>query len=754
MTRFIALAVRRPRTTILFFLVLAGIAGTQLPRLVTDNSLERWLEGDAAALALYRDFLERFGHEEFLGVALVADDPLAPAVLESVEQLTTALRSISGVQSVLSLSALGREMPGSSWPPGEVARERLREFARDSHLCRGMILARSEHGTTILAQVDPRVISRPELVERVERLLAETPLAPAIKKSFLVGPPVINVALDHASREGLRQFMPVIIGVVVAVSWLLLGSPLLVVACLAPALTSVLIIFGIYVTAGLTQDMITSMLAPLVFILTMSGAIHAVSHHRQCLSQGMHGEEALITALRGIARPLLFINLTTTVGLLALLTSSVSEMRTLGLMAALGVGLGHAVELLLGGAILALFRERLERTIARSSNGTLVTRCLLGLQRAAGAPAVVLGVIVLVAGAWAAPKLPVDSRMLEHFPEAAPIRIASEYFNEEYAGLAPLEVVLTFPHPVDPRDGATLEKIAAVEKFLQDAGGLERTFSVASLQDDIELLRARAGGVWGEVPANVAWAVALEQGPAWLRDLVGHHLSGNVARISTLSRELSSTVLEARVHALSDHLTQAFPELSVRLTGFVPILVGMQQRLIESQFRSFALALACISVLFLVLFRSVGFALLAMIPNLLPLAAASLLLYWWGEPLNVATVMIASLAMGMAVDNTIHFCVAYRDERGRGRSPRESVENATRHTGRAIATATAVISLGFLSLVFASYRMIAIFGFLVSLVMLGAFASAVLVLPSILRRSGRTAGAFQGAPELCPEEIR
>ena len=286
-----------------------------------------------------------------------------------------------------------------------------------------------------------------------------------------------------------------------------------------------------------------------------------------------------------------------------------------------------------------------------------------------------------------------------------------------------------------------LQEIQAVEDCIARQPWITKTFSLAGLRSDLNRLK-------GLDPADrsprsdLTWRVALtppEEGtsalvPDWVRQVVRSHFSRDEARIRVLSREIHAIQLQNGMNDLRDSLAEAFPDRGITLTGMVRLVIAMQNKLISSQLQSFALAFAMILTLFLVLFRSAILALVAMIPNLLPLAATIVLITLWGEPLNAATIMIASITMGIAVDAAIHYCFAWIGARRDGLPPPEACDRATRETAPAIVTAMLVISFGFLSLAFASFKMVAIFGILVSFVMITAMLADLIVVPALLRR--------------------
>jgi hypothetical protein len=163
--------------------------------------------------------------------------------------------------------------------------------------------------------------------------------------------------------------------------------------------------------------------------------------------------------------------------------------------------------------------------------------------------------------------------------------------------------------------------------------------------------------------------------------------------------------------------------------------------LVVSQLSSFVTAFVTVFAVIFIVFRSARFGMLGIIANALPVCAVLGLMGWLNISLNVATIMVASVALGIVDDDTIHFIGRFRREAAAGASTEDAIELATIHEGRASLTTAIINSLGYGIMIFSTYRPTAWFGGLLALTMLVAFLAEIFVVPAVITLMPGTFGA-------------
>jgi len=214
------------------------------------------------------------------------------------------------------------------------------------------------------------------------------------------------------------------------------------------------------------------------------------------------------------------------------------------------------------------------------------------------------------------------------------------------------------------------------------------------------------------------------------------------AQISVKLASMSSDLVFEQINEADRLAAAAFTgsDITPTVTGSGRIFATLDHYIVVSQLSSFATAFVTVFIVIFIVFRSAKYGLLGIVANAAPVLAVLGIMGWIGISLNVATVMVASVALGIVDDDTIHFINRYRRERAAGAASSEAIELASMHEGRASLTTALINSLGFGLMVFVDYRPTAWFGGLLALTMAVAFLAEVFVVPAVITMLPRVFG--------------
>jgi predicted RND superfamily exporter protein len=206
------------------------------------------------------------------------------------------------------------------------------------------------------------------------------------------------------------------------------------------------------------------------------------------------------------------------------------------------------------------------------------------------------------------------------------------------------------------------------------------------------------------------------------------------AQVAVKLASMSSDLVFEQINRAEEEAAAVFAGSGITptVTGSGRIFATLDHYLVVSQLSSFATAFVTVFAVIFIVFRSARFGLLAIVANALPVCAVLGLMGWLGISLNVATVMVASVALGVVDDDTIHFIGRFRREAARGVATSDAIELATMHEGRASLTTAIINSLGYGVMIFSSYKPTAWFGGLLALTMIVAFLAEVFVVPAVI----------------------
>lgn len=679
-----------------------------------ESSLEVWLDRDRPAYRDYRAFERTFGSEEFILVVYPLPAEVDHAFLERLVDLRFELEEIDRVRRVDDLARVYSRLYALA------GIETFQDDLRRSNLLVNFLVSADRRLAATWVHLEAGTTGhRARIVSAVEEAVGRAPPGGEVR---LAGSPVLNVELNRASQRAARRLFPLVFALsAIALLALFRGLSGVVIPFVSVG-TAIVWTLALLELTGHSLNMVTVALPPLVWVLGLSTSIHLLSRWHRALEAGASPADAVRKSLRELLRPCLYSALTTSLGFASLLASSMAPVREMGAFAATGILLCFATNFALFPALIAL-RMRLKSRLPHFREDHPIFDALARLDRR---PRLVLAVTAALALTLAAaiPRLRADANPIEFFRADAPVAVTYKQVLAEFTGPYSLEIVVEPPAV----DAEALRRLDDLQTRLEALPGVARVLSIVDL---VELARTMRDG--GRLPGDAAafadaWA-RLEEHPEELAAF----RAGDALRLSVLARPMGSSAHQALVDDARGLLESRIdPGWRPRLTGIVPLLVDMQERLIESQVRTFSLAFLMIMVVLGLLLGSARYALLSLVPNLLPIVFALGTMGWLDLALDPATVMIAGVALGIAVDDAIHFLACYRRERRAGRDRERAVEETLHAVGRPMVITSLVAALGFLVLGFSDFVPLIHFGLLTALTMVAALLGDLVLLPALL----------------------
>ena len=710
-------------------LALGALAIPMAARVSIDNRLERWVDATGAPAQRYARFKALFESDEFILAAYTGKDLFDTASLEEQIDALERLEALPHVTRVSGIPAVFRDQFG-----GEDAAA-LRDEFHSTPFYKGALISNDGAVGGLLIETAPpdTPAGRHEFMAGIHTAIA--PLQSAGWEIHIVGPPQLNVVLDDlSSRESLRVF-PLAVACAVAVLALLFRSAratLIAVACAGLSLLLTLALMGL---SGRSMTMVTSSMPSLLWVLVLSNIIHLLrryQHHRV----DRPAEEALRCALRETARPCTLAAVTTAFGFGSLIVANMVPVRELGFFSAAGLLISLSVNLTVGPLLIRWFRlpaPRNKRVAAPYWPAPVIhfTRRHAGSILAISTLALA---VTLASVFW----LRVESDPLVFLPADSPVREDYAFVSERLSGFYTLELVIDAPGGwLQPPVWNALDEVTHA---------IESMPGVARVMSPVDFLRKL--NQWDHAfapeayapPKDAAAAHALlaeldDAGSAPLRRLVSE--SGEVVRLSALVRVMGSSEFHQIVAAAEDALDKLPPPLHGEATGIVLQLVNAQLNLVYTQIESLGLAFVIIFGCIGIGLRSWRLTLVSIAPNLLPILSALTVMATAGILLDAATVMMASIALGIAVDDTIHMLSAYRERRRAGTAGADMVEHAYLQVAPSMLMTTVVACIGFFALCRSAFVPIQYFGGLSGIAMLVALAADLLLVPATLFRFGK-----------------
>jgi predicted RND superfamily exporter protein len=434
--------------------------------------------------------------------------------------------------------------------------------------------------------------------------------------------------------------------------------------------------------------------------------------------------------------PCFMTSLTTAVGLLSLLSADLVPLRQFGLVAAVGVGFAFLLTIGLLPLLLSMVPFPTERDRQRLRSGSMAT-VLNWLGRwSPGRALAVLGTVLLltIPAALSLSSLTLGTSSLDYFRQHDTVRRQTEWIDSRIGGTTSLEFSVDTGTANGLTTPAFLRRMDRFQHYLETIDGITGIYSI------VDIVKALHQGFNHGDPHTFAIPPTAQEVDDQL-----FLIEGGEELDAFLTKDRSQGRIMARIEMnASRQLAHRLPEITqkgrqifgptatVTPTGIVYLTYRMEGYLLASQIKSFLLAFLVISVAMVVLLRSVKLGVLAMIPNLLPILFTLALMPVFDIALDVGTVMIAGVTLGLIVDDTIHFLYRFKAEAQQRGDVRNAIAHTMHRTGRPIIYTSVILSLGLLVLGFASFRPVIYFGVLSSLVVVLAVLFDLVVLPAIL----------------------
>jgi predicted RND superfamily exporter protein len=740
---------RFPLTALIILGALALADRAQITRI--DNDLTAWFD---KADPVYRDY-ERLRHE-FTGsrtliLALAGDSVLSAAGLDGIRRAVAEIERLPVVTRVYSLATANRvtaaavagDEGGIEVQPlvpraGPIDAAAVKAHALGDPLIVGDLVSKDGRVTAILINFDEDRIEavRGDTIDRIRAIV--TKYAPSGARVHLNGSIEISETYNRVTIANTEKFTPPILLFTCLALYAMFRSWRTMLLTLAAVGVSVLWTLGLYSLMGFTFNVLSSMLVPLIVVLAIADDVHIVQHYTEALRESGDRAHAFRTSVSALALPLFAASGTTALGMLSLATSDVHAVRAFGIGSAVGVMVDCVISLVFVPTLLTLIKVDVapppqERWLLGPLERVSRFSC-----RRPGLVMTVAGLVAVAAMAGIA-RLRIDTNHINFFAPRHPLSISANLIDRSLSGVYTFQVFFEGP-PESMKNPALLARMKHLGEAL---GGLPNVRKVISIVDYVERVNRTLhdddprAAVVPESPELVAQELLLFSLSDGGREELAHVVSSDFSRAQMTVRLASMSsdvvfeqILEAQRMA---ERTFAGSGVTATVTGSGRLFAQLDHYLVTSQLSSFATAFVTVFAVIFIVFRSFRFGMLAIVPNLFPVLAVLGLMGWLDISMNVATVMLASVALGVVDDDTIHFISRYRREAAAGGDTDGAILAATRHEARASATTMVINSCAYAVLVVSDYRPTAWFGGLLALTMAVAFLAEVFILPATIK---------------------
>ncbi len=739
MKKIVAKVIQYRYFTLLFVLFVSIFFGYQIKFLKVNSDIINSLPDSDRDAVLLKQIGEKFGGNRIGMVILEADDIFTTEVLSHVRQITDSIKEMEYISSVTSITNIldikggefglevGALVDPYELPSGNIALEKLRNRVNSKELFKGTIV--SEDGTatiiifTLFDHADIQIVA-----EDVKQIVGGFNFPENI---YFAGNPMLVTSISDLIRKDLTLLIPVTFLVIAIVLFLGFHSLNGVILPILTAGIAIVWTIGFMALGGYEMSMISSNIPILLLAVGSAYSIHVINRVKQ--EQDQNKDKAITIALTYITIPVILAAVTTAIGFVSFTIGAYLTMiRDFGLFTALGTLFSCLLSITFVPAIISIVDRSVNRDDAqrvRSRPSLLSSRVLAPLHGILTNYTihilVVWAVLILVSiGGIFLIERSVDVK--DYFKKNNPTRIAEEIMTEKFGGTKPVFVRFTG----DMQSPEVLQTMVQMQEYMKKDPGIRSTQSVANLI--LELYDALGEG--REIPNDknmIEQLWFLIDGNEYLQRFVNEDLDEGII-ISTYSADDNASKIEFH-HYMDEFVKNNLSDnYSIEVTGMPFVDVTMDRSLIRSQLGSLSVAVVFVVIIVGLILGSFRRGVFATIPIIAAIIILFGLMGYFGIPLNIGTVLVASVALGIGIDYSIHIVSHYDHGIKNGLEMQKAIEDTIVISGRAIIINVASVSGGFLVLLFSEMVPLQYFGLLVAISMVGSSLGALTLLPAIL----------------------
>jgi hypothetical protein len=516
---------------------------------------------------------------------------------------------------------------------------------------------------------------------------------------------------------------------------------------------------GVLGLFGWEVTVISSNFIALQLIITMSIVLHLIERYRELNVKYKNASQykLVINTVLSKIEPSFFAIITTVVGFASLILSSIEPVINLGLMMSIGITISLILSFIAFPIIMMLMAKKDEHE-QKDNTESFVKKCSFIVENY-GKTIIVVSILAIIFSITGSSKLFVENSFINYFKSSTEIYKGMKVIDENLGGTSPLDVIIKFKddeptvkieeskEELDDFENEFNEKnddkqywfsqdkmdtIMAIHDYLETIPEIGKVQSLATLLKVGEILNKN------EKLDGITLALMYNQLPPKYKDLILSpyiNIEKNEARITM--RIIDSNPNLRRndlLNKINTDLKEIIKnkETTYKLSNLMVLYNNMLQSLFNSQIATLGISILVLSVMFLILFKSIKIMIIAMLANIIPISILFGIMGWLNIPLDIMTITIAAIAMGIAVDDTIHFIHRFKEEFKVDHNYTNAMRRAHNGIGHAMYYTTLVIVIGFSILMLSNLVPTIYFGLLTVIIMISVLAADLLLLPKLL----------------------
>lgn len=777
--------------TFLLMIIFITLFIVHLPKISVNTSTEGFLHKDDPALMTYEKFRDQFGRDEMVVIALKPENVFDLEFLAQLKRLHHDLRkNVPFLEDITSLiNARNTRGNGDelivedllqNFPENEDELKIIKNRALENVMYKNMLLSEDSKFTTIIIQTSSysgEDANENELNDFEDDVFSENTITPGSnhtgtpKKKYLTdaensmviravekivdrhtfqnteiyigGSPVVTDFLKRTMLSDTKKFIRIAVITIACFLFIMFRRVSGVIMPLIIVILSLLSTVGLMAATGAELKLPTQILPSFLLAVGVGDSVHILVIFFNHFNKHGNKKDAISHALSHSGLAVLMTTLTTSAGLLSFSTAAVAPISDLGIYSAIGVILALVYTIILLPALLAIFPLKPKMPSRKKLSWKSISDRLLlyiaGISIKRPYFILILSIISIAISTAGILRIKVEHNPMKWLPDNNRGRIANEKIDHELKGSTSLEIIVDTQkenglyHPELLRK---LEKSTEYfDSYVTDQMYTGKAWTITTVLKETNQALHGNDKTYYKVPLKedlIAQEFFLfeNSGSEDLEDFTDSQFSK--ARFTIKVPFIDALAYTDFISTVEDHFMKTFPEENIQMTGMVSLFTRVISSAIRSMQKSYIYAIFIITILMIFLIGKIRIGLLSMIPNITPILITLGIMGWLNIPMDLFCMLVGSIAIGLAVDDTIHFMHNFRRYFEQTGDPEYAIKKTFLTAGKAMLVTTIVLSIGFFTFMFASMKNLFNFGLLTGLAITLALISDFFLAPSLM----------------------
>lgn len=740
MNKFSDLVIKHRKIVIFVNVLITLILGYSLKGLKINPDITSYLPKNDPTVKLFDYIGEEYGGNFLIMIALETDDVFNRGTIERINYLTLQFKLVEGVNYVTSLTnvldikqveegiEIGRLVDEYDLPKTHEELQQLKTYTLSKDLYRGRLISEDAKVTLIICRLNDDV-DKIKTAHELKEIVKEANLK---EKVYYSGMPFQMMEISEIILNDLKFLIP-LIGLLIIISLLLAFHTLrgVVLPILSVSMSTIWTL-GIMSILQIPLTVISDIIPVILIAVGSAYSIHVISRFDEDLMTSGDRLKQSKKALAEVGVPVLLAAVTTIAGFMAFVFGSyLSMIREFGIFSSLGILFSLIISVTFIPTMLSILpiknkkRSPDEITEGKTSFTRLMDK--IGAFVLKNEKLIIAGgIIIICISIFGIPKIQRRVDMLDYFKPGTSIRLTEEMMQSKFGGSIPIQILVK----ADIQDPVVLKQMQEMQEFLESQGDVHKPQSVVDLIEEMNDVMGE-GKVIPDSKYKVSNLWFLLEGEEIMSQLVNSDKTEAV--IQATIGNVNTGMIRELVENVDNYIEKIDTSIIIfTQTGMPSIYQRLDDSIMRSQIQSLFIAIILVLICLFFLLRSFVGGLIGLVPIGFTLLVIFGFMGFTGIPLDIATVLVGSISIGIGIDYSIHFVNRFKKEFQKDKTELEALDKTLETTGKAILINVITVTMGFLVLILAALIPLRRFGILIAITMIGSGFGAITLLPAII----------------------